>query len=191
MKTRFLLNDFCRKNKFPWIYGAAIKTHGYVMPIFPDSPCLQCFTENVSLETCDTVGVLNTATTSIAALQTTLAIKILLGKQVDSILYHYDIWHQKFRKLQVKQKEKCPTCNEMYLFLDQKDDISTIKFCGSGRYQVSGNINFEEAKHRIQGTYDGETIQTNKFLLFKDGRALIKANSEEEALSIYSRFIGN
>ena len=191
MKTRFLVNDFCRKNKITWIYGAAIKTYGYVMPIFPNSPCLQCFTENVSLETCDTVGVLNVATTSIAALQTTLALKILLEKEVQPILHHYDVWNQEFRKLTVKRKEKCPTCNEMYLFLDQKEDIRTVKFCGSGRYQVSGNINFDEVKSRIQGTYDGETIQTDKFLLFKDGRALIKASSEEEALSIYSRFIGD
>ena len=191
MKTRFLVNDYCRKNKTPWIYSAAIKTHGYVMPIFPDSPCLQCFIENVSLETCDMVGVLNVATTSIAALQTSLTLKILLQETVEPLLYHYDVWHQEFRKLSVKKKEKCPTCNEMFLFLDQKDDISTIKFCGSGRYQISGNINFDEAKNRIQGTCDGETIQTDKFLLFKDGRALIKASSKEEALSIYSRFIGN
>ncbi|NQV91161.1 ThiF family adenylyltransferase [Candidatus Woesearchaeota archaeon] len=191
MKTRFLVNDYCRKNKITWIYGAAIKTHGYAMPIFPDGPCLQCFTENVSLETCDTVGVLNVATTSIGALQTSLALKILLQKTVEPLLYHYDVWNQDFRKLTVKRKEKCPTCNEMYLFLDQKEDIRTVKFCGSGRYQVSGNINFDEVNSRIQGTYDGETIQTDKFLLFKDGRALIKASSEEEAVSIYSRFIGN
>ena len=191
MKTRFLINDFCRKNNLTWIYSAAIKTHGYVMPIFPNSACLQCFTQNVSLETCDTVGVLNVATTSIAALQTSLSMKILLEKKVEPLLYHYDLWNQEFRKLDVKKKDKCPTCNGIYLFLDQKDDIKTIRFCGSGRYQVSGKINFNEVKNRVQGTYDGETIQTDKFLLFKDGRSLIKANSEEEALSVYSKFIGN
>ncbi|PIN87722.1 NAD(P)H-binding protein [Candidatus Woesearchaeota archaeon CG10_big_fil_rev_8_21_14_0_10_32_24] len=193
MNTRFLINDFCRKNKIIWIYGAAIKTYGYAMPIFPEGPCLQCFTENASLETCDTVGVINMATTSIAALQSSLAVKILLQEKVEPSLYHYDVWNQEFKKLYIKQKEKCPTCNKMYVFLDQKenDEIKTVKFCGSGRYHVSGNINFEEVKTRIKGTCDGETIQTDKFLLFKDGRALIKANSEEEAISIYSRYIGN
>ena len=162
MKTRFLVNDFCKKNKIKWIYSAAIKAHGYVMPILPEGPCLQCFTKEVGLETCDTVGVLNTATTSIAALQTSIAMKILLGKEIEPILYHYNIWNQEFRKLLVKKKDKCPTCNEMYLFLNQKDEVRPVKFCGSGRYQVSGKINFDEVKSRLQGTSDGETIQTDQ-----------------------------
>src|SRR3989338_4354446 len=77
LQTRFLINDYCRKEKKIWIYAAAIKTSGYVMPVFPNGPCLQCFLTESSQETCDTVGVLNTITVSIASLQATLALKIL------------------------------------------------------------------------------------------------------------------
>ena len=82
LETRFLINEFCKKEQIPWIYAAAIRTSGYVMPIMPAGACLRCFLDTANLETCDTVGVLNTATVSIAALQTTLALKMLLHKEV-------------------------------------------------------------------------------------------------------------
>ena len=41
LQTRFLLNDFCKKEKISLIYGAAVKTTGYAMPILPTGPCLR------------------------------------------------------------------------------------------------------------------------------------------------------
>src|SRR3989338_6193437 len=105
LQTRFLINDYCKKEKKLWIYAAAIKTSGYVMPIFPNGPCLQCFLTESGQETCDTVGVLNTITVSIASLQATLALKLLLGKEIEPTLHHYDIWNQNFKKLNIRQKK--------------------------------------------------------------------------------------
>jgi len=123
LQTRFLINDYCKKEQKPWIYAAAIKTSGYVMPIFPNGPCLQCFLAESSQETCDTVGVLNTITVSIASLQVTLALKVLLGKEVEPTLYHFDIWNQNFQKLKIKKSKNCLTCfpsliNCSFLFLE-------------------------------------------------------------------------
>jgi adenylyltransferase/sulfurtransferase len=195
LKTRFLLNDFCKKENIPWIYASAIRTEGYVMPVFPNGPCLRCFLKEANLETCDTVGVLNTITTSIAALQTTLVIKILIGKKVEPFLYHCDIWKQKFQTLKIKQKTNCPTCHGDYRFLNQKEELVT-KFCSAGKYQITGKkVNLTEIQKRWNKlgkvVNDGIALRFGKIILFGDGRALIEAKTEEEARSVYGKWVGN
>ena len=195
LKTRFLLNDFCRKEKIPWIYASAIRTEGYVMPILPQGPCLRCFLKEANLETCDTAGVLNTITTSISALQATLAIKILMGEKVEPVLYHYDIWKQQFQSLKIKQNHKCLACNGEYKFLNQKEE-PVIKFCSAGKYQITGkNVNLVEIKKRWSKlgkvVDDGVALRFGKIILFADGRALIEAKTEEEARSVYGKLVGN
>jgi len=196
LQTRFLINDYCKKEIKPWIYAAAIKTSGYVMPIFPDGTCLQCFLSESSQETCDTVGVLNTITVSIASLQATLALKILLGKEVESVLHHYDIWNQSFKKLHIKKKENCQTCAGNYSHLQRKETSKYVRFCSTGKYQVLGpKVNLQDMKERWERigevTQDSTSLQFQNITLFDDGRALINAQSVEEAEAIYSRLVGN
>lgn len=195
-QTRFLINDYCRKENKPWIHAAAIKTSGYVMPVFPDGACLQCFLTESSQETCDTVGVLNTITVSIASLQATLALKILLGKEVEPILYHYDIWNQNFKKLNIKNKENCLTCSGNYFHLEKKETSKYIRFCSTGKYQVLGpEVNLQEVKERWEKigevVQDDISLQFQNITIFNDGRALISANSIEEAEVVYSKLVGN
>ena len=77
------MNDVCVKNKIPWIYTGAIGTSGMTMNIIPGKACIRCLYPGVpktgSLPTCDTMGVLNTATVIMGSIETTEAIKILLG----------------------------------------------------------------------------------------------------------------
>lgn len=196
LQTRFLLNDYCHNHKIPWIYAAAIKTKGYVFPVLPGGPCLRCFLGTESGETCDTVGVLNTITMAIASLQTTLAIKMILGEKVKSELYSLDIWNQEFKTMMVKQKPQCPTCQGRYEYLEKEDIIKTIQFCSTGRYQIMGKpqnlMELQQRWERIDKVRrDNGLLQFKNIILFADGRALIKANSEQEALSAYAKWIGN
>ncbi len=196
LQTRFLLNDLCKKNNLPLIYGAAIKTVGYVFPVLPDNACLQCFLKEANLETCDTVGVLNTITASIAAQQVTLALKVLLGEKVFPELHYTNLWNQEFKRLQVKRNRECKACRGEFVFLERKEETKTVKFCGSGRFQVQGKeVNLKEVKKRWQRGGEvldqGEALSFRNVLLFKDGRALIKADSEKEALAQYSKWVGN
>ncbi len=196
LQTRFLINDYCKKEKKPWIYAAAIKTSGYVIPIFPDGACLQCFLTESSQETCDTVGVLNTITVSIASLQATLALKIILGKEVESVFHHYDIWNQSFKKLNIKKNKNCPTCAGNYVHLEKKETSKYIRFCSTGKYQVLGpKVNLQEIKVRWEKigsvAEDSSSLQFQNIILFNDGRALINANSVAEAEAIYSKMVGN
>ena len=197
LQTRFLINDYCKKEQKLWIYAAAIATSGYVMPIFPNGTCLQCFLSESNLETCDTVGVLNTITVSIASLQATLALKLLLGKEVESILYHYDIWNQSFKKINIKANKNCPTCAGTFTYLEKKETSKYIRFCSTGKYQVLGNKELDLAEIQKRWEKIGKVIQDDASLqfqnitLFKDGRALINANSTEEAEALYSKLVGN
>lgn len=196
LQTRFLLNDFCRKEKIPWIYGAAIKTSGYVMPILPTGACLRCFLQEANLETCETAGVLNTITSSIAALQVTMALQMLAGKRGEPQLHHFNIWNQELRNIKIHKNKECPTCSGKYQYLEPKEETRLVKFCSSGRYQINGKkIDFQKIKKRWEKSdevIDDTVVLTFKnILLFEDGRALIKAKSEEEALSVYSKWVGN
>ena len=196
LQTRFLINDYCKKEKKPWIYAAAIKTSGYVMPILPEGPCLQCFLSEGSQETCDTVGVLNTITASIASLQVTLAIKMMLGTEIESVLHHFDIWDQNFKKLKIKQKENCNTCSGNYIHLEKKETSRLIRFCSTGKYQVLGpKVDLRVVKERWEKigavSEDVVSLRFQNLTLFDDGRALIDAKSVEEAEAIYSKLVGN
>ena len=196
-QTRFLINDYCKKNKTPWIYAAAIRTEGYVMPIFPDQACLRCFTKEAELETCATAGVLGTITTVIAALQTTLAIKMILKQPIEQKLLHIDVWNNHFKSLTIKQSPNCPTCQGKYDYFSKSEDTPmTIKFCSTNRFQIKGRqkdfptlIKHWQKIDVVES--DSETLRFKNIILFKDGRALIKAATAEEALSVYSEWVGN
>src|SRR5581483_12174163 len=42
-ETRYLLNDLSVKRGVPWIYGAAVASHGTVMAVVPGrGPCFAC-----------------------------------------------------------------------------------------------------------------------------------------------------
>ncbi len=192
LQTRFLINDFCKKNKIFWIYAAAIKTKGYVMPISPQGPCLQCFLNETRGETCDQVGVLNTTTATIASLQVNLSIKFILGEKLPAELLYLDLHSATLKKITVKKNPTCPTCRGKY---KPRPNCYPLHFCSSHRYQIMEKVDYHKIKRRWEKIgqvleQDGAS-QFQNVLLFKDGRVLIKADSEKEAQIIYSKFIGN
>jgi len=70
LETRFLINEYSKKNNIPFIYGSAIKDKGYIFNILKNNPCLNCILKNSkTTETCETTGVLNTITNLIASIQ--------------------------------------------------------------------------------------------------------------------------
>ncbi|MCK4967583.1 MAG: HesA/MoeB/ThiF family protein, partial [Candidatus Aenigmarchaeota archaeon] len=85
METRFLLNDFCMKNKIPWIYLAAIGTTATAMNILPEkTACFECVfgkeTPAGALDTCETAGILNSTILQITAHASVETIKMFMGK---------------------------------------------------------------------------------------------------------------
>src|SRR5580693_3525310 len=75
-ETRLLINDAAVCAGTPWIYAAAVGSYGVTMTILPgETACLACLLESSgdgtgeaalrAEETCDTVGVLNAAASTI------------------------------------------------------------------------------------------------------------------------------
>ena len=204
LETRFLLNDFCIKNQIPFIYSSAIGSKGYVFNVVPkETPCLRCFLkETTQLDTCETVGVLNTIANLISSLQTNEAIKILLKKSnFETKLLFFDVWRNELLKFKVNKNKNCICCaNAVFEYLNGKKSSQMIKLCGDGIYQIKtkpiDKNQFNELKTKLKKI--GKIADffycinlNNKITIFTDGRALIKAKDEKEARSLYSKFVGN
>ncbi len=192
LETRFLINDYCKKNKIPWIYASCIKDHGYIFNII-NKPCFRCLVKNItSLETCATSGILNTISTIIASIQVNESIKILLNKNYEKNLIYFNITKNTLEKIKVKPDLNCPTCNNNYEFLYKKQPL--VKLCGSQTYLIKGNYDFNTLQKSLKEIKDIKLL-TNAFMfdnvtVFKSGNVLIKVDSEKQAKIVYSKYIG-
>ncbi len=213
IQTRMLVNDVCVKNGIPWIYTGAIGTSGMSMNIIPGKACIRCLYPGVpkagSLPTCDTMGVLNTITVIMGSIETTEAIKILLGfydknKSTNSNLIVYDTWNHSFDNILVKKNEKCECCgNENFEFLESDEQEIITSLCGRNAIQITPADPKELSLQKIGEKLEklGKVKCTDFIMLFKndeteislfrDGRAIIKGtNDEMVARTIYARYIG-
>lgn len=114
LEARYLINDFSLKKRIPWIYGAAVGSIGCVLNIFPhNGACIRCLIRMKThlQQTCGNVGILNTTSTTVAAIQSTEALKILLKKRPSKDLLYFDLWKGKFDRIKVKKYQKCPACS--------------------------------------------------------------------------------
>lgn len=194
LATRFLINDYACKYNVPWIYAAAVKDTGYVLPIKPKAFCFRCvFKEAKQLETCDTVGVLNTITHMIAAIQVTEALKILLEGNETPELTKVNIWKNEMQRYSIQKNASCLTCKGTFEYLE-KQTLEVFKFCGSDTYQMRGMHDLASLKKRLANAgkvYDyKECLKFENLTIFKN-RALIRAKSEQDAKSAYAKYIGN
>ena len=203
LETRFLINDFSIKNKIPFIYSSAVGSKGYIFNIIPKkTPCLKCFLKEVTqLDTCETVGVLNSIINIISSIQSNEAFKILLNKNYEKNLLFFDIWKNELSKIKVNKNKNCVCCiKNNFEYLSGKKASKIVKLCGDNIYQIKTKAidkkQFNDLKNKLKKI--GKVIDfsycinfDNKITIFQDGRALIKAKDEKEAKSLYSKFVGN
>lgn len=204
LETRFLINEYCLKNKLAWVHAAAIRETAQLMAFdfrgnSQQRPCFACIFGNASAEeTCDTVGVLSSATVIIAALQATEAMKILIGKAQTASFWRLNAWRPGLVELHVKKNPNCSSCgdSDSYEYLTGKKTRSAVVMCGRGSYQLKGNgVDIARLKSQLQQMGEevadfGECISFRNITLFKDGRALVKAKSAEKAKADYARYVG-
>ncbi len=108
IKTKLLLNDYSVKQKIPLVHGAAIREIGTLYNVMPGRPCLRCiYREKANTETCATVGVLNTLTTTIGAIQAMEAIKILTKEKYEKDMLRINIWKNTITRIKIKKNKKC------------------------------------------------------------------------------------
>jgi len=120
-RTRFLINDYCFKNKKILVSGAISKFDGQVYTFNfskKKSPCLRCFIPNVpidlDIDNCEYEGVLGTLGGIIGTIQANEVIKEILG--IGDTLCGYvliiDGLKLTFRKVKLNKRSDC-YCNEI------------------------------------------------------------------------------
>ena len=211
-QIRYLVNDACVKLNKTWIYGAAVSSYGTTMTIIPnESPCLRCIFEEIpsagSAPTCDTAGVIQPIITSISAIQTTEALKILTGNIEDlhKCLIQIDVWQNVWRKIKLTTPNAdCVCCGQRkFEFLDAENADFFTALCGRDAVQIQppnrSEIDLPNLAEKLKNV--GE-IKLNEYLLrltvedyeltvFKDARAIIRGTDNiSTARSVYAKYVG-
>ena len=119
-RTRFLINDYCLKNKKILISGAISKFEGQIYTFNfskKKSPCLRCFIprmpRNPDIDNCEYEGVLGPLAGIIGSIQANEAVKEILGIG-NSLCGHIliiDALKLTFRKVKLNKRSDC-YCHE-------------------------------------------------------------------------------
>lgn len=188
LETRFLINEYCLKNKKPWVYAGILGTGGMILSFY-NNYCFNCvFKEpNENLETCDTIGVLNTIAALISSVQVNEAVKVLITNRNTEQLFSVDIWNMDVNKIKISKNKNCKVCRGQYEYLNGNKGNNIVKLCGRNAYQLEGKkIDIKKIKnYYYKGVY---SVTTKDFIAFTDGRVIIKADSENKAKSIYAKY---
>ncbi len=207
-ETRFIINDAALKLKIPWIYGSAVSATGRTMNIIPgQTPCFRCLFPTVPpkgiLPTCDTAGVIGPAPFIIGSIQSTEAMKILLGAPaVNRDMIVVDLWEGTFNHFKVSSRPDCPACHGNYEFLTPQLGIRTTVLCGQNSVQVQdpkvASISLPELAKRLdkmgkvtlKKSILRFSVDNHEVVIFPDGRIILRESLDEAlARELYVKFI--
>ncbi len=213
LTTRLLLNDFCVKFGKSLVHGAVARQMGSVYVYTPDKDeknkkrykknkkraCLACFYDDKLVhETCDVVGVMNTASSIIGSLQAQECLKLLIGEKYETQFVRFDFTINEIMKINAYAVKNCRTCVERkYIYLSGKEKEQKIAYCGVFHYQIEKwslkkKFDLKKKWTKIGKVIDlGYCIHFGKITLFNDGRVLLKVATEDEAKQLYSTYIGD
>jgi adenylyltransferase/sulfurtransferase len=209
-ETRYLINDYAVSRSIPWIYAAAVASYGVTMTVLPgETACLSCIfpdSPRGTFETCDTAGILNSAAASVAAIEATEAIKLLVGDRASlrRTLLSFDLWRNERAEISTaKPSSDCRACARRDFVHLAGEGRPHITMCGRNSVQIHERqrpVDFAEMEQRLASH---GTVRFNDFVLkfwrnpyeltlFPDGRAIIKGTTDTAiARSLYARYIGS
>lgn len=116
-ETRFIINDFCLKEKKILVSGAISKFEGHVYTfnfLNKKSPCLRCFIPKIpEIDTnCESEGILGTLAGIIGSIQANEIVKEILkiGTSLNGYILIIDGLKLTFRKVKLNKRRNC-YCN--------------------------------------------------------------------------------
>ena len=205
MRTRYLVNRACAKNKVPYVFGAAIGMEGN-LSVFssPETPCLECILPGLDdrrLPTCDTRGVLGATTGIIGSMQAMEAIKLLadVGGSLRGKLMVCDFGDMYFTTIDIFKRQDCPVCGAKPSKKPVGESERLAVLCGSNTFNLNPSkpmkINLNQAhaklKRRFKILLKSSLVIVFKYdrgvevSLFDGGRLLIKnVKDQKSALGV-------
>ncbi len=182
MLSRFLVNDWCLKNRVSFIYVAAIKAEGLFTMIVPkETPCLRCFVPSGSvgkLDTCETAGVLGPVVGLFGALAATEAIKFLTGRgaSMKCLLLHINVLKNKHEIIDLKLNGECPACKGVYEFLESpRPEVSRL--CGNTfQYIFPSPVSINHV---------AKSLKKSNFTVVSKSREMLQLKYREQMITLF------
>ena len=121
--TRYLVNDAAFLLGKPYIWGSIYRFDGQASVFWPsapggDAPCYRCLYPEPPppgmVPSCAEGGVLGILCASIGVIQSTEAVKLLMGigEPLVGALMVYDALDMEYRKIKVRKDPECPLCGK-------------------------------------------------------------------------------
>lgn len=212
-EARFLINEFCCREKLPWVHGGAIGAEGRVLAVRPGvTACLRCLIPDPpaagALPTCESAGIIGPAALVVGAVQAAEVMKLLVDAAgVGNTLLACDLWEGSWRRIDLTPLAEagCPTCRGGdFPWLEGRHGGATTPLCGRDAVQVaparSGGLDLAALAGRLQ---DVGKVTANPWLVrldvepgvqlsvFADGRVIVTGTRDEaRARAIVSRYVG-
>lgn len=176
LETRYLIEEYSKENNIPWIYTAALGERGFSM--FVQNECFRCLFEELNpSSSCELNGVMREISSIAASKSSLKAVKYLSGLEVEEEL-------EIIPEMQRFRPREC-SCKGI--------EVEASQVCGENKYQVKGGKSPED--------FEGREIASNKYLrrleigsnkltIFNSGRAIVEADSLEDAERLYREASG-
>lgn len=208
--TRYLLNDWCARERLPWIYAGAVGSEAAALVVPPGGPCLRCLWPEPpvggDVGTCETAGILAPAIAVVAAFQVAETLKLLLGVAPATGVFTCDVWRARYELvgLAAQPAPDCPTCCGTRYPALAAPPSTTVTLCGRDAVQIdlprprpldlealaarlrAAAADVERTPHLLRFAADG-----CRFSVFPGGRALLFGVTDPlRARALYDRWIG-
>ncbi len=208
-RTRYLLNDWCGRQRVPWIYGGAVGSEGAAMVMLPGGPCLRCLWPEPPAHTdvgnCETAGILAPTIAAVTAFQVAEALKLLVGHASTRGVFTCDVWRGSYSVLPLAQHPAadCPACSRREFPALHSAPHEAVTLCGRDAVQVDPGssaldltalhlrllpvaTDVMRTPHLLRFAADG-----CRFSVFPGGRALLFGVRDPlRARALYDRWIG-
>ncbi|HLC80958.1 MAG TPA: HesA/MoeB/ThiF family protein [Candidatus Nanoarchaeia archaeon] len=174
LETRFLLNEFCRKNNISAVFCGVAGMKGFVLPVEREF-CFNCvFMYAKEALTCSGEGILGATVHLAASLQVKEGLDILLNKKGGKLIL-FDLEKEDIEKIKVRKNPACLVCQSQFYCLDEKEKKKssyTIKKCKT-RAAFSVRFNKKIDLSKIKKRYK-VLLETPLLLVVeKDGAEMI------------------
>ena len=133
--TRYLVNDAAVLLKKPYVWGSIYRFDGQASVFWAEhGPCYRCLYPEPPppgmVPSCAEGGVLGVLCASIGSIQTTEAIKLIMGIGDSLIgkLMVYDALEMEYRKVNIRKDPNCPICSDKPSQTELLPDYES--FCG-------------------------------------------------------------
>ncbi len=193
LETRFLLSEYSKREKLPWIYTASVGERAYSM-LF-DQKCFSCVFDEVragALETCESAGIMREISSLAGSTSSLKAVRYLAGKKVGEELESIPSGDT----LEV-ESPGCRVCRgEAYPHLDSSRQFASV--CGENKYEVRTELDegaFEKLRDagRVLADNDYLTraeVNGREIAVFRSGRAIVEARDRKHAEQFFSEVVG-